>query len=88
MTPINVDHGQVSQLLTFPFYESVSQTHTQHTHIHTHAYTHTHPLNEVSDVLAFQEQGKSPEMAFLQKLTENGFRNLPNGDSEHGVGRA
>ena len=81
MTPINVDHGQVSQLLTFLFYESVS-------HTHTHTHTHSHPLNEVSDVLAFQEQGKSPEMAFLQKLTENEFRNLPNCDSEHGVGRA
>ena len=54
----------------------------------THTHTHSHPLNEVSDVLAFQEQGKSPEMAFLQKLTENEFRNLPNCDSEHGVGRA
>ena len=67
MTPISVDHGQVSQLLTFPFYESVSHTHT---HTHTYTHTHSHPLNEVSDVLAFQEQGKSPETAFLQKLTE------------------
>ena len=59
-----------------------------HTHTHTYTHTHSHPLNDVSDVLAFQEQGKSPEMAFLQKLTENEFRNLPNCDSEHGVGRA